>query len=100
MQSDQLGIWRGAGPPNIPHRSECFHSRVSRRGYPEVSGGIPRIRSHILHSLLLFNSRWWVEEWRKTRAGKNKKLGEKRRNGRLKGKGRVGGDSKRPTLES
>ena len=70
-----------------------------------VSGGIPRIRSHILHSLLLFNSRWWVEEWRKTRAGKNKKLGEKRRNGRLKGEEarvaeEVGADSKWPRMES
>ena len=40
MQSDQVGIWRGAGPPNIPHAvsvstAECQDEGIQR--YPEVS---------------------------------------------------------------
>ena len=93
MQSWSAGyLEERRSPPIYPaavsvSTAECQDEGIQR--YPEVSEGIPRIRSHILHSLLLFNSRWWVEEWRKTRAGKNKKQGgwvEKRRNGRLKGK--------------
>ena len=75
--------WSVSRSPPIWARQRCGYPKelccatfnpLQSCGYPEVSRGIPRIRSHILHSLLLFNSRWRVEEWRKTRAGKNKKL--------------------------